>query len=188
MIAENAEARIRPIGTVSTAVQNRFTCGRTSVKGSTPRIETQITVLKPKPIADRSAAKRAGRDGAEEHEQVELRVGHRNLEAVDQVERVVAAEAHQIDVLREHQREQDGDRRCGPARAKGATPDAACGWLRIGAAMGEMPFVPAADEQSAVPLATITPIENQAMLAWPRGITMNAASSGPIAEPVLPPT
>ena len=26
------------------------------------------------------------------------------------------------------------------------------------------------------------------MLPWPRGTTMNAASSGPIAEPVLPPT
>jgi hypothetical protein len=30
--------------------------------------------------------------------------------------------------------------------------------------------------------------ENQATLPWPRGTTMNAASSGPIAEPVLPPT
>ena len=26
------------------------------------------------------------------------------------------------------------------------------------------------------------------MLPWPRGTTMKAASSGPIAEPVLPPT
>ena len=30
--------------------------------------------------------------------------------------------------------------------------------------------------------------ENQAMLACPRGSTMKAASSGPIAEPTLPPT
>ena len=47
MIAENADARIRPIGTVSTAVQNRFAYGSISVNGSTPRIETQITALKP---------------------------------------------------------------------------------------------------------------------------------------------
>ena len=30
--------------------------------------------------------------------------------------------------------------------------------------------------------------ENQAMLAWPKGTTMKAASSGPIAWPKLPPT
>src|SRR4051794_6694323 len=36
--------------------------------------------------------------------------------------------------------------------------------------------------------AAIAPSESQAMLAWPRGITMNAASSGPMAVPVLPPT
>ena len=30
--------------------------------------------------------------------------------------------------------------------------------------------------------------ENQTMLDWPRGTTMNAASSGPEAEPRLPPT
>src|SRR4051812_13432233 len=30
--------------------------------------------------------------------------------------------------------------------------------------------------------------ENQATLPWPRGTTMKAASSGPIAEPALPPT
>ncbi len=30
--------------------------------------------------------------------------------------------------------------------------------------------------------------ENQAALCWPRGTTTNAASSGPMADPVLPPT
>ena len=47
MMAENADARIRPIGTVSTVVQNRFACGRASVNGSTPRIDPQITALNP---------------------------------------------------------------------------------------------------------------------------------------------
>ena len=37
-------------------------------------------------------------------------------------------------------------------------------------------------------IASSAAAENQAMLPWPRGTTMNAASSGPIAEPVLPPT
>src|ERR1700720_377032 len=30
--------------------------------------------------------------------------------------------------------------------------------------------------------------ENHATLPWPLGSTMNAASSGPVADPVLPPT
>src|SRR5260370_38389851 len=30
--------------------------------------------------------------------------------------------------------------------------------------------------------------ENHTMLCWPRGTTMKAASSGPAAEPMLPPT
>ena len=37
-------------------------------------------------------------------------------------------------------------------------------------------------------IATSAASANHATLAWPRGITMNAASSGPIAEPMLPPT
>ena len=30
--------------------------------------------------------------------------------------------------------------------------------------------------------------ENQAMLPWPKGTTISAASSGPSDEPMLPPT
>ena len=37
-------------------------------------------------------------------------------------------------------------------------------------------------------IAISAAIANQATLVCPRGITMNAASSGPIAEPTLPPT
>ena len=46
-IAENADDRINPITTVSTLVQNKSTCGNSSVNGNTPRIETQITYLRP---------------------------------------------------------------------------------------------------------------------------------------------
>jgi hypothetical protein len=37
-------------------------------------------------------------------------------------------------------------------------------------------------------MATSAAAENHTMLCWPRGTTMNAASSGPAAEPMLPPT
>ena len=37
-------------------------------------------------------------------------------------------------------------------------------------------------------IATSASTENQATLGWPSGSTMKAASSGPIAVPVLPPT
>ena len=37
-------------------------------------------------------------------------------------------------------------------------------------------------------IANSAAVENQAMLLCPRGTTINAASSGPMADPVLPPT
>jgi hypothetical protein len=37
-----------------------------------------------------------------------------------------------------------------------------------------------------IPASAVT--ANHAMLRWPFGSTTNAASSGPIAEPALPPT
>ena len=46
-MAEKAEDRMRPITMLSTSVQNRLACGKSSVNGSTPRIETQITYLRP---------------------------------------------------------------------------------------------------------------------------------------------
>src|SRR6185437_13156606 len=46
-IAEKADARITPMTTLSTAVQKRFAYGSTSVNGSTPRMEHQITYLRP---------------------------------------------------------------------------------------------------------------------------------------------
>ena len=47
MIAEKAEARIMPIKTVSTAVATSPTCGKARENGATPRIENQITRLRP---------------------------------------------------------------------------------------------------------------------------------------------
>src|SRR5450830_45286 len=46
-IAEKADARIMPMMTVNTPVQNRLAYGSISVNGATPRIDTQITSLRP---------------------------------------------------------------------------------------------------------------------------------------------
>src|SRR6267142_779704 len=46
-IVENADARINPITTLKIPVQNKFAYGSINVNGSTPRIEYQITTLRP---------------------------------------------------------------------------------------------------------------------------------------------
>ena len=42
--------------------------------------------------------------------------------------------------------------------------------------------------QESTKKPVIATIENQPRLAWPNGMTMKAASSGPMALPALPPT
>ena len=46
-MAENADAMTKPMITVNTVVQARSRCGSASVNGATPRIEPQITRLRP---------------------------------------------------------------------------------------------------------------------------------------------
>ncbi|MNV86573.1 hypothetical protein D3C71_1806180 [compost metagenome] len=46
-MAENADESTRPMMMVSITVQNRSACGRISAKGATPRIDAQITGLRP---------------------------------------------------------------------------------------------------------------------------------------------
>ena len=74
--------------TVSTLVQNRFACGSSSVNGSTPRIETQITYLRPKrsPIGPPTSVPSA--TAPRKHEQMDLRALRRDVEFLDQIERV----------------------------------------------------------------------------------------------------
>src|SRR4026208_1831074 len=123
-MAEKAEAMIIARSTASTPVQNRLTCGRSSAKGSAPRIENHMTGMRPtrSPTApparvpstmpprkgnrQRGAAV-AGQDAAKEGEQVELRWRDGRVELLDQVERVVRAEAGAVDVLGEEQGHQD---------------------------------------------------------------------------------
>jgi len=66
--------------------------------------------LRADPIADRPAENRPRGDRAKEHEQVQLRARHRDAEAADQVERVIAAEAREIEILREDQHRQHEER------------------------------------------------------------------------------
>ena len=46
-MAENAEAIIIPIKTVSRQVKNKFACGNNKVNGAAPKIENQITYFLP---------------------------------------------------------------------------------------------------------------------------------------------
>src|SRR5712671_2354673 len=46
-IVENADAKINPITTLKIPVQNKFAYGSINVNGNTPRIEYQITTLRP---------------------------------------------------------------------------------------------------------------------------------------------
>ena len=61
------------------------------------------------PVADRSADHRAGRRRRQEDEQIDLRRLRGQMEAVHQVEDVVARQAGQVEILREDQCQQDGD-------------------------------------------------------------------------------
>ncbi len=61
-------------------------------------------------VTDRPAEERAGRHRAEEQEQIELRALGRHAEFMDEVERVVAADARHVEILGEHQHDQDRDR------------------------------------------------------------------------------
>src|SRR5690606_9726540 len=46
-IAENADDKISPTRTLSTTVQNKLAYGIARLKGAAPRIENQITYLRP---------------------------------------------------------------------------------------------------------------------------------------------
>ncbi|CAM2158991.1 hypothetical protein PT2222_50047 [Paraburkholderia tropica] len=97
-------------------------------------------VLAADAVADRAADDRARGHGGEEHEQVHLRGLHGQMEAVDQIEREVAVDAREVEVLREHQQHEDAD---GHRHASTRERDG----RRFGALLLEirMRLVPAAD-------------------------------------------
>ena len=60
--------------------------------------------------------------------------------------------------------------------------------LRAPAARAAVTYLIANPVRYRINIPAIATAENQARLDWPRGTTINAASSGPTAEPALPPT
>ena len=95
---------------VSASVQNRSTCGSSSVNGATPRIETQITGLRPmrSPTGPPTSVPTADANRKRNRCICALCTERPNL--LDQVERVEAADARDVEVLREDQHQQHGDR------------------------------------------------------------------------------
>ena len=85
------------MGTVSTTVQNRLAKGSASVKGRAPENGEPDHRLAPDAVADGAAGEGADGEGAEIDEEIDLRVLHRNLEMVDEIEGVEAAEARGVD-------------------------------------------------------------------------------------------
>ena len=175
-----------PMTTVSTAVQNEVGVGQRQGEGQDAEDRHPDHRLAPDPVADRAADEGAGGDGGEEDEEQQLRVAHRDPELLDQEEGVEARQAREVEVLREDQQPEDADRRPSPAAAAAASPRRrrARGCRRCArcCACAQVPTF-----QSST-IATSASTENQAMLDWPNGSTTQAASSGPRAEPVLPPT
>ena len=61
-------------------------------------------------IADRSAEERSRRNRGEEEKQMQLRAFDRHAELLDEEERVVAADAREVEILREDERDQHRER------------------------------------------------------------------------------
>ena len=79
------------------------------MNGTTPRIEHQITRLRPTRSPIGPPHEGADRGRGQEGEQTELRILRRQPEAMHQIEDEVAGDAGQIEILRENQRDQHGD-------------------------------------------------------------------------------
>ncbi len=119
-MAGKAEASSRPMTTVSGPVQNRPACGNSRENGSTPRIENQITVLRPNRSPSGPPATVPAATAARKANRCSWAVCDRHREAVDQIEGEVAGQAGQVDVLREDQGQQDRDPARGVALGRAA--------------------------------------------------------------------
>ena len=95
----------------STIVHARLTCGSASENGATPRMLAQMTILRPKrsPIGPPATVPAA--IAARNTNRYVCDCGIGDAELLDEVEGVVVREAHEVEVLRDHQRHEDGDGR-----------------------------------------------------------------------------
>ena len=78
-------------------------------KGQNTQDRGPDDVLAAEPIAQGSAGHAAHCRRGQEHEQQQLGSAHRNVKVIDEVEGVIAGDAREVDVLREHQRQQHRD-------------------------------------------------------------------------------
>ena len=133
--------------TVRMRVQNRLAYGSSDRERKHAEDRHPDDELAAEAIADGAAEDRAGGDRSEEDEQIDLRVAHRHAELADQIKRVVAAQARQVEVLGEDQGDEHADRHEDAAPRQARTSD--LGWGgRCGRAnrrRGPMLLIPAAD-------------------------------------------
>ena len=98
--------------------------------------------LTPDAVSHRSADDRAHRHCAEEREQMQFRTLNRNMEPVDQIKRVVAAQARQVKELGKHERQQHTERNRNPPRREIRMNQRLLGPCRMPECLA--PFVPGA--------------------------------------------
>ena len=151
-------------------VQNRLAWGSSNVNGRTPRIDTQITTCG-------RSDRRSGRPGSCRRRPLpgrrtggSARRAPTHRTSADQIEGVVAAQTREVEVLREDERSQDGDRPADSLRgsSRGRSPARAIRGPR-GTSAASWPLVPPADSARARTIARSASSEHHAMLDCPRG-------------------
>ena len=171
--------QITPITTVSTPVQNRLAYGSIRMNGATPGSRPRSPACG-RPYRRSTTQYSAGCHGKQEHEQMQLN-RWRQLEFIDQVKREVAAEAGHVKISKKsHQQDADGTAFLRQRHVVVLPCRLALASRRL--RLYQLPIC------HSTRIASKAAPENQAMLLWPCGITTQAASSGPIELPALPPT
>jgi hypothetical protein len=113
-MAENADARIKADDYAQHAGPEQADVGQRQRERQHAQDRSPDHVLSAESIANRTTDERAGADRSKEREQMQLRAADGNVEPVDQKEHEVARQARQVDVLREHQCQQHGQRLARP--------------------------------------------------------------------------
>src|SRR5262249_7154 len=140
----------------------------------------------------RPTGQRAGHDAGQEGEEVELRRLDGQMESLDQIEGVVGAQAGAVHVLGEEQEHEDAHRsddlRARQLAVTRRRPSYRGGGARGGGGGGVGLCAYQRPICSSTTMAISAAVENHPMLDCPCGTTTNAASNGPVADPIFPPT
>ena len=183
-MAEKAEARMKPMMTLRTAGPEEIGIGKDESEGQHAEDGDPDDELAAVAVAYGASDQGARGDRGEEEEEQICEVLDGDMEALDEIEGVVAGEAGEIEVLREDERDEDSE---------GADDFAAgeMGVLVASAAVvggGLARLVYQRPTRIRMTMPRMAGRANQAMPFCPCGRTMKAASRGPMAEPVFPPT